>query len=778
MKEYISVRPDSESLNEQFSEPAIGATREDLRLALDAWRDYRSRNASDPTGWVQECLLLVRLGCSLEAKLLADKAVEQFPDQILILLTASRVYESVGNAGTAEASLGQEIASEKQLDTFLKKFDLLLTQKEWHAAEVAILGSLDRWSQEATVWLRYVRLRVDEGKSQNLGGIWSQLVEKFEDDHSIVYAQVDWLVGQGRFGEAKSVLCKSKLKRENSRYNRLLARIAMGERNWPLAIHHWKTHLEQHDNDAGAWLQLATCSRELGQYSEEERIIESALLEHPSNGYLRRALCRNLLTQKKYRACVENWEIARDVDPDRLESWVYPVHLRRLLSEDTAADYNLGLVKKKYLEIRGEVSLHSVSENRVYCQNFLTQFEAYTNDNLGWPLIPQIESVTNALVVPQDRWFVGGASPASRFAMFTRRQPDTINGGVYKPSGEIVSRSIHSHPVVKYVPDEKPNIDTIPDVLRGRWLYAGLILRHFGAFIVESLGRLWALERIADELDGVIFCCGFVEPQGGDVVSAERRLEWANVIVNSSAHQGALKVFCGELPIRIVTSPTIVDSLVIPDQLAGYGPHNIDITTGHRWHRGFVKRMIHKNFKQERRIGGKIYVSRSKIPIRLGFFFREDLFEKNLEAEGYEIIYPERMTFEDQISLYRNAGRIIIGSGSACHVLALAAQWNHKVAVLGREKNTDPVFAEQIRTMGASVTFVTASVSGFQPSEASWKVQSHRVVAKVDWEAVWKELQSSGFVDGEMTDNGEASHEDALQHTLERLRSAYGVRFQ
>ncbi len=68
-------------------------------------------------------------------------------------------------------------------------------------------------------------------------------------------------------------------------------------------------------------------------------------------------------------------------------------------------------------------------------------------------------------------------------------------------------------------------------------------------------------------------------------------------------------------------------------------------------------------------VGQKLYVSRSSRDVaqyRDGCQNREEL-EEFFAAEGFEIVYPERFTFLEQVAMFRDADYIIAEGGSAPH---------------------------------------------------------------------------------------------------------------
>lgn len=245
-----------------------------------------------------------------------------------------------------------------------------------------------------------------------------------------------------------------------------------------------------------------------------------------------------------------------------------------------------------------------------------------------------------------------------------RRRGNVLAAGVLDEDGQLVPEGICRTNILdgsRFIPDR--NDCQARSHLPGRWLFGGLASPHFGHQITRMLGRLPWIED-AGSLDGILFA-GF-RP---DSESAKMR----------ALRDALFAVFGIDLPIRTVFEPTSIETLIVGPELFGEG-------TGGRAHPQFVnwsrKRLSIDDtpFNPERRI----YVTRSRLAGNAGRIVCEDVLERNLAANGFEIVAPETLPLAKQIELYASAGTIVMADGSAGHVAAFAQRENQRTAVIAR----------------------------------------------------------------------------------------------
>lgn len=202
--------------------------------------------------------------------------------------------------------------------------------------------------------------------------------------------------------------------------------------------------------------------------------------------------------------------------------------------------------------------------------------------------------------------------------------------------------------------------------LPGTWLWGGVMWRYFAHFIVESVGRLWAL----DAPD--------IEPPKG-ILFIPRRPAGETEPVNFQT--GFFHEMGIDLPIKVLTEPTRVERLIVPGQGFGLG----DISAGTDSFRRFTQSRFGANIEPEG--SEKLYISRSRLGPKRGALLGEERIEQALGAQGYEIFHPERHDIPTQIARYKAARKIVASEGSALHLFAFCGRQDQDVAVIPRRRS-------------------------------------------------------------------------------------------
>ena len=238
--------------------------------------------------------------------------------------------------------------------------------------------------------------------------------------------------------------------------------------------------------------------------------------------------------------------------------------------------------------------------------------------------------------------------------------------GVFDAEGNIRAEAVHwrGRPLMTPPP---PPLSAAP--LAGRWLWGGVLMDHFGHFIMESLGRLWALER--ERVDGILFL-----PEDGFDIEKDQGLKaWQRQFL------GLLGV---DLPVKVMNEPTRVEELVVPGQGFGIGP----LIGGTAPFRAFVKGRFARDVVAEG--PAKLYLSRAKLAADLGGIVREAALERQMLQAGYEIFHPQDHGLEVQLARYKAATHVVGLDGSSFHLFALVAQPGQRVAVIKRRPGSAP----------------------------------------------------------------------------------------
>lgn len=233
-----------------------------------------------------------------------------------------------------------------------------------------------------------------------------------------------------------------------------------------------------------------------------------------------------------------------------------------------------------------------------------------------------------------------------------------------------------NHRPLSVAPEPPPGTER----LKGRWLWGGVLWVHFGHFLVESCGRLWALDArqlAEDPPDGIIFV-----PK-----RPARETETASF-------QEAFWKLCGiDMPVRVLTTPTTVETLCVPGQGFGLG----QIIRGTVPFRDYMASHFGAGVAPDG--PERLYVSRSKLGLNKGGLVGETALEAYLAAEGYEIFHPQEHDMATQVARYKAATHLVAAEGSALHLFGFVGRPDQRVAiVVRRHSGATDMIAEHLRS--------------------------------------------------------------------------------
>ena len=307
--------------------------------------------------------------------------------------------------------------------------------------------------------------------------------------------------------------------------------------------------------------------------------------------------------------------------------------------------------------------------------------------------------------------------------VFTAVLSDEATGGAIK---EAAHRN--GDPLAVIPPFEHSREIVRAPEIRRPVLFAGLLFHHYGHFMLESLGRLWAYPLVRS-LDPYIV---FGAPWG--VPNYFERDHFTN------------KVFTGlGIPLdRIVIAdgPIRLPTVVIPEQLYGYHTFGEPHHEWMRFVRGFRYRpQIPRGFERAERL----YVSRSRLPASSGRPIAERQFEEYLTDNRYTVVHPEYLSLDEQLTLYERADRIVFCDGSALHTCVLLPNLTAELAIVARRR--DPRWecsdvALQFTGYGHNVVWIDAVRQQYQVGLDTWNA-----LGDVDWYDVSVHLHEARFVD-------------------------------
>jgi len=241
-----------------------------------------------------------------------------------------------------------------------------------------------------------------------------------------------------------------------------------------------------------------------------------------------------------------------------------------------------------------------------------------------------IISVKDALVYPGNRFTIDGNMH------FISEVRDAGNRLV--PEG--MSRMENGYCVRKETADQMRQQAV---VMKGTFLYLGRIILHYGHFIIESLNKTWPVLKFNIDLDEVM---PMLDPGGPGIT--------AGVLRRNKPYMDQCFKRLG-IPLKkamFIHQPMIVENLLVPTPSIrihepGEYIHPIQKQVWSMLNSGNVKSM-----------NRQIYLSRRLFKVREGPrrpLENEKEVEKLFGANGFEIIYPEKIKFKKQLKLYASS---------------------------------------------------------------------------------------------------------------------------
>lgn len=292
----------------------------------------------------------------------------------------------------------------------------------------------------------------------------------------------------------------------------------------------------------------------------------------------------------------------------------------------------------------------------------------------------QIAPHTDALVVPFNR---------------RERSGRAFHAGVFTASGDVAPNS-EMRTINRWAePSQHVRVSALPRTvqLTGKWLFAGIASAQAGHIITRALGRLWAADRLDEDV----------------------KLLFASFHYHSEQHAFLTRML-DQLGINrayhILEQPAVVDTLITAPDLFSEQTRGRATKPYADWARARARST--KPLRQ----GRKIYITRDRLSGVVGRHLCEDVLERNLARAGYDIVAPETLALSDQIATYAHADVVIAADGSALHILPFSIRDDAKVIVINRRPDVPELIKNQMDSFSsASVTYVDAIKETFWPAE-------------------------------------------------------------
>ena len=267
-------------------------------------------------------------------------------------------------------------------------------------------------------------------------------------------------------------------------------------------------------------------------------------------------------------------------------------------------------------------------------------------------------------------------------------------------------------------PDYQEPVETV----QGLHLWCGILQPHFGHFLCEGVARYWFVTKAP--IQSLVF-----------VARRPGKLEEIK-----GMHRQITALFGVNIPIRVVTQTTRFEHMIVAGP--GFGLGRIALGTP-EFH-AFAKR-----FGKDIPTGppGKLYISRSALPLDAGGVLMELILEANLAASGYEIWHPQDHPLEEQISRLKGATEILGLDGSPFHLLGLVGNRDQKIGLILRRNSfdRDNILRQFRGFIGEEPVVIDAVVAHWVPEGHYW-ARGMLNFGELDFADLREKLVAEGFI--------------------------------
>lgn len=218
-------------------------------------------------------------------------------------------------------------------------------------------------------------------------------------------------------------------------------------------------------------------------------------------------------------------------------------------------------------------------------------------------------------------------------------------------------------------------LNSYKKIFKGKTIYIGPFMGHYGHFITEGLSRLSLLNH--QDFDNVV-CSPFI---------------FTNKL--SSFHKELLNLF-GIEKLQVLDETSFFEEIWIPEQLWSI---NTKPKLGLKRIYDFIKRSYMDKF-EKKHTQYNICLSDKNKDSRIKN--KSDV-EKLFEHNGFMIIYPENLSFEEQIYYYLHAKTFVCFSGTLAHNALFCNEDSVNILEIGdmRSKNRPIPMQEYIYELGS-----------------------------------------------------------------------------
>jgi len=261
-----------------------------------------------------------------------------------------------------------------------------------------------------------------------------------------------------------------------------------------------------------------------------------------------------------------------------------------------------------------------------------------------------------------------------------------IRGAVYDSDGDLVPASMrlsgaHGDRVRAGYPEKKKAAGTerrIPSAI-----YLGHLMDHYGHFLMETVSAFWAIPYLREQrfLFHPFLFGASIKP-------------WMKPFFASNGiSTGKVEVIDGDL---------LVDHLLVPERSYGVNTflHERQADVYRALKSMIARRAVAKGVER------RVFVSRSRLSKNIRGVMNAAAFDQAMERSGFEVIFPETMTTEEQVEAYASADILCGFAGSALHNCVFMEPGSHLIE-LGDART--PTFTLRTQSMCCELARVRLS---------------------------------------------------------------------
>lgn len=221
------------------------------------------------------------------------------------------------------------------------------------------------------------------------------------------------------------------------------------------------------------------------------------------------------------------------------------------------------------------------------------------------------------------------------------------------------------------------------------YIYVGRINFHYGHFLVNTLPRFWNISKIKTPNTKILY---------HGPMSVEQ--------IFSTPYVNTIFSMLGLAPRDFVrfASPTKIKHVVVPktsfeEQRAGFATYKALCND--------IGRRISHNKGLSENIE-TLYFSKTRLKSAVGIITNEIEVEEYMREKGARIVYPELLSFEEQLSLMSAADNIIASAGSFLHTSIFCSPRNITCLNVTEQINSNYTIIDRLNQNSAGYYYPTA----------------------------------------------------------------------